>query len=296
MPVRHRRVLNTKKPKPKPKRICQVKELNIKDEIAKLIRNSNIEIPELIAEIKKFDKKDEKDLSYVQKETYWKLNTPHSADEQIEQQIAAKRVKHETKFVKEHKYIKMRYFNDIKSLSDIQNSFLIVFKEEKKAFKLLYDFGYVTEKEVETESSANGVSYETRLFHPGQPYFNDTPDIIKNKTDIDKVIDSITPGNIIYRITNRFQDTKTHLLGVFSMSAKVIRLDFPIGSKTELPKHITKTKFMNKLADVEDNLCFWACIAIADGADAERVKKPAKALFKSYYNKDHKKLMRDLIL
>ena len=44
------------------------------------------------------------------------------------------------------KYIKMYYYNQIESIEDVKECLLKTYANESKAFKILYSFGYVTEK------------------------------------------------------------------------------------------------------------------------------------------------------
>ena len=62
--------------------------------------------------------------------------------------------------------------------------------------------------------------------------------IIKNRKDINNLISKLNREEIIQRVTEKFPDTKTKLIGIYSMAVKVIRLDFPIGSKIKLPEYI----------------------------------------------------------
>ena len=67
------------------------------------------------------------------------------------------------------KYLKMYYYNYIKSIDDVHNSLLKTYEKENKAFKLLFSFGYICEKH-DMETS------EIKLFKASQQYFYDKPD------------------------------------------------------------------------------------------------------------------------
>src|SRR5206468_831592 len=106
---------------------------------------------------------------------------------------------------------------------------------------------------------------------------------IRNKNDINSVISEINAENIIHKLTEKFPDSKTMLIGVYSMAVKVIRLDYPIGSKIQLPDYIRNSKFIVGLENADNNLCFWACMALADGARIDRYISKAKQLFNKFY-------------
>ena len=154
----------------------------------------------------------------------------------------------------------MYYCNHITSLDDVHNNLMITYKDENNAFKLLFSFGYITEKKNE-----NSDDYEIKLYRATQQYFYDKPKIIKKKSDITNLLSEITGGKIIHKLTMKFPDTKTRLLGVYSMAVKVIRLYFPIGAKIQLPNYIKNSNYIIGLEDADNNLCFWACLALAEG-------------------------------
>jgi hypothetical protein len=99
--------------------------------------------------------------------------------------------------------------------------------------------------------------------------------------------DSITES-IVHKIASSFPDTSTRLLGVYSMAVKVIRLDYPVGSKIELPGYIKNSNNIICLKDVASNLCFWACMALADGCRRDCYITKAKKLFNKFYKNKRK--------
>ena len=115
-------------------------------------------------------------------------------------------------------------------------------------------------------------------------FFNDDPKVIKNKQSMDKLISKLSADKIVHKLTNRFPDYGTRLIGVYSMGVKVVRLDFPIGSKIKLPDYIKNSPHILGLENTDNNLCFWACLALADGARGDRFIAKAKKLFHAFYN------------
>src|SRR6266516_4151738 len=146
---------------------------------------------------------------------YWKINEPRDEDS-ARQKVEANRLKYGKEF--NSKYLKMHYYNNIKSLDDIVKSFMTTYKKENKAFKLLFSFGYVTEKHEETE------------YQPSKQYFYDKQVCIRNKKDINSLTSKINAEHVVQKLAEKFPDSATRLIGVFSVAVKVIRLDYPIGS------------------------------------------------------------------
>src|SRR5271165_6454287 len=244
--------------------------LNLKDEIVKKV------LPPKVAALIELSK----NLIYTDQGQFWKINIPSKPDFDeglLKQEVEANR----NKYGKEYnsRFLKMYYFNDIKSCHDIHKALIETYRKENKAFKLLISFGYVTEKCEEDK-------YKIKLYQPSLQYFDDKPKLVRNKRDIEKLIAKMDAGNIIHTLAERFPDTKTRMIGVYSMAVKVVRLYYPIGSKIKLPEYIKKSKLIVGLEDVDNNLCFWACLALAEGVRNDRYIRKSKELYASFYKNE----------
>ena len=217
---------------------------------------------------------------------FWKINLLSNPDK-FEGLLRQKVEENRKKYGKEYdsKYLKMHYYNDIRSLEDIQQCLVTTYKNEDSAFKMHISFGYVTEK-------YEGEEYKIKLYQPSQQYFNDKPTLIRNKKDIMKFASKINGEKIIYKIASQFPNSATRLIGVYSMAVKITRLDYPIGSIFKLPDYITNSKQIIGLERVENNLCFWACMALAEGCRSDKYIRKSKKLFLDFYKtkppKDYK--------
>ncbi|CAP29846.1 Protein CBG10425 [Caenorhabditis briggsae] len=148
-----------------------------------------------------------------------------------------------------------------------------IYIEENNAIKLNLSFGYVTVK-----------NNDLKLFKPGRNYFFDTVKQINNAEDISNLKKEITVETITHKLTNRFPDSSTRLVGVYAMAAKITRLDFPIGAPINLPQYILNSTSIISLQNVDNNLCFWYCVAVADEeCRKDRASRKAKELFKNFY-------------
>jgi hypothetical protein len=252
--------------------------LNLKPTIIKKV------LPPKIVELIELSKK----VVYSRKGYYWKINQPHTDEGIIKKKIKESRLKQGKE--KYSKYLQMRYYNNIKSLADIKKHLLQTYENEDKAFKLLFSFGYVTEKYEEKNEVDETIgeerqigNYKIKLFYASQNNFYDEPKVIRNRQDMNNVVSKIDSGEIVRRLTNTFTNTVTRLIGVYSMAVKVIRLDFPIGSKLKLPAYIKNSTHIVGLENANNNMCFWACLALADGALSHRFITKAKKLFKEFY-------------
>ena len=216
---------------------------------------------------------------YNSKKMYWQINMPSNPryEDLISEKVKKARLAYEKEYY--NKYFKMYYYMHITSLEDVHENLNKTYKDENNAFKLLLSFGYITEKKKENDTD----DYEIKLYEPTQQYFYDKPQTIKNKNDMNNLLSNINGEKIIHKLASKFPDTKTRLIGVFCMAVKVIRLDYPIGTKTQLPDYIKKSNFIIGLEDVENNFCFWACLALAEGCTKNRYTNKAKELFNKFY-------------
>src|SRR5271166_1627333 len=103
------------------------------------------------------------------------------------------------------------------------------------------------------------------------------------------LLSEINGEKIIHKLTKKFPDTKTRMIGVYHMAVKVIRLDYLIGAKIQLPDYIKKSNHIIGLEDVNNNICFWACLALAEGCTKNRFVKKTKELFNKFYKTNLKK-------
>src|SRR5271155_1766303 len=157
----------------------------------------------------------------------------------------------------------MQYYNNIRSLEDVQKCLVATYKNEDSSFKMHISFGYVTEK-------YEGEEYKVKLYQPSQQYYNDKPTLIRTKKDILKFASKINGEKIIYKIASQFPNSAT-------------RLSYPIGSTLKLPEYIKNINLIVGLEGVKYNLCFWACLALAEGCRSDKYISKAKQFFLEFY-------------
>jgi hypothetical protein len=201
---------------------------------------------------------------------YWEINKTTSSEEAKRLIIEARNIYGE---LKESKYLKMYFHNNINSLTKIHECLDSLYQNEDKAIKLNIAFGYVTEKDG-----------NVKLIKADRNYFFNEPYVVKNGNDLKRLKHEITEESIIDSLTLLFPETGTLLLGVYAMAVKITRLDFPIGCvEIALPNYITSSRFINALEEVDNNMCFWACMALARGCRKDRYIKMANELFTGFY-------------
>ena len=216
----------------------------------------------------------------LQGPSYWVINHPRDPRKinEIHNLIESKRYQYGSSNI--DKSLKMIYNNNITEYNDIIHTLTNLFNSMGTMFRLLFSFGYV----LETEHDDNPKKiYTYSVYHPGKNYFLDENVIIKNKNDFNKkVLSNLIKDKIIEKI--EVPNTKTKIIGIYSMAMKVTLLDFPIGSKVILPSYIKYSTNIVGLEGIEYHLCFWGCLAIAEGCRRDKYIRKAKQLFKEYYS------------
>ena len=201
---------------------------------------------------------------------YWQFNET-TLTEEVKNLIVNERTMYGQQ--KKSKYLKMDFFNNIVSLNSIYESLDKIYQNENNAIKLNIAFGYVTIKEE-----------IIKLVKPGRNYFFNQPITLKNASDLTKLKRLITQDSILEQLTKQFPDSKTQLLGIYAMAVKITRLDYPIGNKIELPPYIIESRSIIGLHEVDNNMCFWACLALATGCRRDRYKTKAAELYTQFYS------------
>lgn len=164
----------------------------------------------------------------------------------------------------EGKYIKQKYYNHITSEQDVNDILRSIFIKSNDAYKLQIAFGYVTETFSEKD-------IQTNINPPSQIYYFKAPKIIKIYSDLQTLLSELKAENIVNKLLLDMPDTKTKVIGIFSIAAKVIKLGYPIGAAVSLPEYIaTSSRYINALADVNNNMCFFACCALMTGCRRDR--------------------------
>ena len=203
------------------------------------------------------------------------------------------------------KYIKQKVYN-IYSDEDITRILNDVYKENSRAFKINVTFGIIFEtplidkepEDAEEKSDRIVLEISEYLFEPSDhaepvaiivhepsnTFHLKEPCTIKNSADMNLLINKeFGVERLIENLALKSKDTKSRLIGIYAMGVKITLLDYAIGAKVKLPDYIINSKFINSLMDVENNMCFWACLALMTGCRKDRYTKKMNELFKDNY-------------
>ncbi len=173
--------------------------------------------------------------------------------------------------------------------------------KKNKTFKIQIIYGYIVKiiinKGTEKDPILETV-YElsNRAYYDQEDFFQDEkgrsiPRLVNTRGDMNKVIEEASDEE---KIVERYArvDSSIDVVGVYKMRVYIWDLDYALGSPIPIPEFIKKNKNIVTLDGVENNMCFWACLAVAFGSRRDRYTRKAKELFESFYgeNMDKKQL------
>ena len=121
------------------------------------------------------------------------------------------------------------------------------------------------------------VSYE-----PSNKFYLKEPYLIRNADNMQRLITIYFSDHVLQEHYGYAADDR--LIGIYAMGIRMTLLDYPIRSKVNLPEYIVKSNFIISLDNVENNMCFWACLALIKGARKNEYTKLIKQLFSKNYN------------
>jgi len=172
----------------------------------------------------------------LSKVKYWKFALTDTGNCKINQKIIESR----------HKYkstSSMKIYN-ISSLSNVHNILTNIYNNSHESYKMHISFGYV----FMTKTTGNvTVNSPTTKF-----YFN-KPQVIKFKSDFNRLLSKITDHSIKHEIDQLLPNTQSQLMGVYSLGVKIYELRYKVGTCITLPDHIIKSRRIISLDNVENN-------------------------------------------
>lgn len=144
---------------------------------------------------------------------------------------------------------------DIKNMSDIQTNIMNLYKNQKNAFKINIQFGFIFQYRDEdnflqyTAWNATSNKFLVEGFY------------VNNKKKVDELLSKITYQKIEKYITLMSPSSSTKTIGAFQMRVKIFDMEHRIGANIPLPDYILKSQNINSMVESKNNMCFWNCLA-----------------------------------
>jgi len=165
---------------------------------------------------------------------YWKFALTDTANNVINNNIRAAR-----QIYKSNNNIEIY---NISSLANVHNILNNIYTKAKNAFKIHISFGYVFMNKITGEVTVNS---------PTTKFYFNTPQLIKDKSDMNNMLRIITDHAIKSELDQLLPNTQSQLMGVYSMMVKIFNLSYLIGTCIELPQHVIKSRHIISLDKVE---------------------------------------------
>ena len=275
----------------------KVKETKVKETKPKIVK----EIVKEVEEVKPVFSKIEPILQVLHEEESeypcWLINHPNDIDLFLECLQKQKRKYGTAGTSTKKKYVNTLFYNDIRSYSDIIHILKQVYSNAKNSFRINFSLGIIIEECIKVKDE-DEYEYEYHVKLPGELYYfqNATSEQIKpefrnvynKKTFKENVLEDIKEEEIIEWLNNLLEKSSSRPICIYALGVKIIGLEQPIGcNKLNLPDWIINSHFITSLDKIDNNLCFFACIALAEGKRRDRYLKRAKELFCGFYKTNY---------
>ena len=191
--------------------------------------------------------------------------------------VAQNRRKHNIPVGTSSKFVNTTFYNKITSFNDIERILYETYDKKNNAFKIHISFGYLVETNIITHDEI-----EARLIQPSNVYLFNKMYVINSRQTMTNFIDRIKRLDLSHELTKEYS-SRTKLLGIYAMSVKIIDLSYLMGAPIKMPDYMKINNNIICAADVENNMCFFACCAFMLKARRDRYKNKATELFVSFY-------------
>jgi hypothetical protein len=156
-----------------------------------------------------------------------------------------------------------------------------VYENEKSAFKVNLSLGFILKNKETGE-------YRYYIPYKNNELFNQ-PMLIKGPKTFQKVIDSIKKIDPYSYIMNSRPNSKFEPVFVSNINFTTYKTNFRIGHPPQLPEFIEKKKYLKTFIRnasnsklINDNLCFFRCLAFHNNANSQKLEKQTKKLFNQW--------------
>ena len=148
-----------------------------------------------------------------------------------------------------------------------------ILKFQFHRFKINYSFGYILK---------NINDNELRYYHSSfnNSVMMETARLISNRQELIEFLNTLSEESFFEKI-NR-PDSKWKVVDIPNITFYINHLkDAPLGAPISLPDYIINNHGLRNVSS-SDNLCFFRCLAVHQGANPHWCEQPAKNLFRKY--------------
>ena len=165
------------------------------------------------------------------------------------------------------------------SIEEVKEYLLLVFKDQKTSVKIKISLAFILRNNEDQSLHYYYASQNNQLLF-SEPHF------VGNLNDLSDLALKIEQLDLLSRVN--YPNSKFSFVRITNVSffvTKVLRC--PIGASTDLPPYLKNNKGLISLVSYrgtsyDDNLCFFRCLAIYQGANVKALESKAKELFNCY--------------
>ena len=159
-----------------------------------------------------------------------------------------------------------------------------IFDLQRKRFKINFSHSFILQRQETNEQRFYHSSFNNALVQ-------EFPSVINNRHDFRNFIDNLNNTDSLEYARQQRPDTKWTVNNIVATTFFVNPLeDFPIGSVGDLiPDSIKNNKYIFTLTkdkhhnfEYTDNLCFFRCLALHQGATTHSLQTPTKQLYSQW--------------
>jgi hypothetical protein len=165
---------------------------------------------------------------------------------------------------------------DIKSMMDIHARIMSLYKNQKNAFKINVQFGFIFQYKDDKDILRYKVWNSTSNKFLVEGFY------VNNKQKINELVSKITLPKIMKYVDSMRPSSSNKLIGVFQMRVKIFDMEHRIGANIPLPEFILKSRNINSMVESKNNMCFWNCLAYHE-TNKRECYGLGKELYEKYY-------------
>ena len=193
------------------------------------------------------------------------------------------------------KKLKQLYYYKWQGIEEVQQTITNLYRKQDTAFKFNMSMAYLLRKPIKIKNAYGQeirIGYEYKYF--SSQYNNrlfEYPQTIDNNKTLNAVLaeveEKMDPEGM-HRPTTEWQFVR-----YLHYEIAVFRLQSTIGYAVSLPLHFyedSNAKNVIKFENLQDNLCFWRCLAAHMNTDKtayRRLETPTKELYSNFYGKKY---------
>jgi hypothetical protein len=167
------------------------------------------------------------------------------------------------------------YSFEVNSIQDMKNKLISLYKQQKNAFKISIQFGFVFEMVL-------GETQAYLVYDATTKKFYKEAILITNMKQLQILMNSFNIEDITTYVDSMRPSSGHKTIGITTLDVKIFDMNYRIGASIELPDFVLKNQSINSMSDSVNNMCFWNCLAFHN-TKARKCYSVGKQLYEAFY-------------